>query len=839
MNHQQYSQYGQGGQYQYQPPNGAPLYYYQPQPQPAPAPAHPMVVIPPRQIQYQQYQSFDGTNETPYGQHPAHYPGTYAPQHSPASRQPQQYVPPQEQYRPPYHSQQVQSHQEQYQGQYHGQSQTQRQREQPNPQIHRNPPKHEHQYQPYPVKPRRSPQVPEQKSNASPKIKEEQKDPIPKPQSGVSEPPKAHDETPFDYQLLLLSMADEYIHAAHHLASKVAHMQDRQNNEDYYRLMATGLGCMDSVLKHFKLHPRAESKLRLRYATLLHEETDNHQEIEKVLSKGIQLSEKHRFLGLKYSMQHLLARTLFETKQKSALKFLDKVIPDVEAYHHTAWIYAFRFLRVTFSLQTLLYSEALAAIQNLRVICELAQGQDRAIFVTAATMQAMVHLRTSGPDSVEQAQQAIAAARSEQLDPSVQQLPQITSLLSFVDLVSVLQLHNEPDQIIAKMKGMNHIMDESRPDFKWNANGSVSIPLGQVSDGQTTQDTGGIFQRLSDGRDALMFCSLPQDELYSIAFLLSSLASFHRNSSDGKTNKFAHEGLKGLKDVLPHDRIRSTSLSAASDLNRLRAHLDLSLRIYRIFGFCDVSNWTKAKEELDGLRRMLKEFPYQIPPHAQSLMLYLQGSIHQSSGNLDLALKVFRSSALALSPPSNRISAPHQQLTILAALNSVLILRNPSLNSYPEASEVLGRLQPLCSDHSCKSIRAAFTLVQALVASTEDEAQSGKPSMVTTKTSLSTSLSLAKTTQNAQITALVLNVLTQIFFTGISGEQAEKSARAARATASNWRSPLWTAVADGMLEQTLGLLGKESEKKAVTADGMEKLAQLPEGIRKRLDYSGP
>ena len=609
---------------------------------------------------------------------------------------------------------------------------------------------------------------------------------------------------------------------------------------------------MDSVLKNFKLHPRPEAKLRLRYATLLYEETENLEEAEKILSKGIYLSEKHKLFDLKYSMQHLLARTLFETKAKAALKFLDKVIPDVEAYHHTAWIYAFRFLRATLSLRTCSHSEALAAIQNLRAICDLSHGHDRAIFVTSATIQAMVCLRISGPDSVEQAQQAIATARSEQLDPSSQQLPQITSLLSFMDLICVLQLHNDPEQITAKMNAMNHIMDDSRPEFKWNPNGSVGVPLGPHPDSQTTQDTGGIFQKLQDGRDTLMFSALPRDELYSIAFLLSSLGSFHRNNSDGKANKFAQEGLKALKgkalktadvlysidqvlDVLPHERIRSSALPIAFDLQRLRAHLELNLRIYYIFGFCDLAKWTSAKEELDNLRRILKEFPYEIPAHAQNLILYLQGSLHQSAGNLDLALKVFRSSALALHPPSNRIPAPHQQLTVLAALNTVLILRNPAVTSYPEASRILNNLQPICDDHPCKSIRAAYTLAQALVTSTDDEAQSGKPSMVATKSSLSTSLSLAKSTQNTQITALVLGFLTQIFFTGISGEQAEKSAKAARATANNRRSGLWIAVADGMLEQTLGLLGKEVERKKIVAEGMEKIAKLPEGIRKKLE----
>ncbi len=40
---------------------------------------------------------------------------------------------------------------------------------------------------------------------------------------------------------------------------------------------------------------------------------------------------KHRLLDLKYSMQHLLVRVLYNTKPKASLKSLDGIIKDVEA----------------------------------------------------------------------------------------------------------------------------------------------------------------------------------------------------------------------------------------------------------------------------------------------------------------------------------------------------------------------------------------------------------------------------------------------------------------------------------------------------------------------------
>jgi hypothetical protein len=54
---------------------------------------------------------------------------------------------------------------------------------------------------------------------------------------------------PVDYQVLLLSLADEYLNAAH-ARGTITSMATRQTDvEDYYKLVATGLGCLEAVLK--------------------------------------------------------------------------------------------------------------------------------------------------------------------------------------------------------------------------------------------------------------------------------------------------------------------------------------------------------------------------------------------------------------------------------------------------------------------------------------------------------------------------------------------------------------------------------------------------------------
>lgn len=54
---------------------------------------------------------------------------------------------------------------------------------------------------------------------------------------------------PIDYQVLLLSLADDYINAAHGYGTMAAISRGEMDVEEYYKLLATGLGCLEAVLK--------------------------------------------------------------------------------------------------------------------------------------------------------------------------------------------------------------------------------------------------------------------------------------------------------------------------------------------------------------------------------------------------------------------------------------------------------------------------------------------------------------------------------------------------------------------------------------------------------------
>ncbi len=96
-------------------------------------------------------------------------------------------------------------------------------------------------------------------------------------------------DCPVDYRILLLSLADQYIAEARSLSTVLLQEQRADETDRYYKLMALGLGCLETVLKNqtWKLPPRQEATIQLRYARILYEETENDTEAEMILSKGV------------------------------------------------------------------------------------------------------------------------------------------------------------------------------------------------------------------------------------------------------------------------------------------------------------------------------------------------------------------------------------------------------------------------------------------------------------------------------------------------------------------------------------------------------------------------
>ena len=170
-------------------------------------------------------------------------------------------------------------------------------------------------------------------------------------------------------------------------------------------------------------------------------------------------------------------------------------------------------------------------------------------------MEALAHVRTSdSAESIEQAQRALAAARSSQLDPTAKSVPQFSAMSNFVDFCCSLQ-HSNIAHASFKMQTMQKMLDQAANDPGWTQDGMCAIPL-KTNYSEYLQGGGsakGIVRVSSGDAPCLIINWLPKEDIYALGFLLSGVAVSHRNSMDGqKAEQYLREGIRMLHGQSAH-----------------------------------------------------------------------------------------------------------------------------------------------------------------------------------------------------------------------------------------------------------------------------------------------
>ncbi|KAL9041029.1 MAG: hypothetical protein Q9180_001545 [Flavoplaca navasiana] len=627
---------------------------------------------------------------------------------------------------------------------------------------------------------------------------------------------------PVDYQLLLLSLAEDYLAAAHGQGSLKALVDRKINMRHYYKLVATGLSCLEVVLKRFKLQPQMEANVRLRYASVLYDETKNMREAEQTLSEGIKLCDRYRLLDLKYNMEYLLALVLFEGSPRASLKFLDGVIKTAEAYKHNAWVYGLRFLKVSLLLKLSSHQDVLSALTHIRSISGFAeQSGDKAILALASTVEALIHLRGStSAESIEQAQRALAMARSLQLDARVASIPQVVVLTNIVDLACSLQ-QCDSSQAVNKMQAM-HASLESQSDL-WHPEGTLLVPV-HSQDSSRNPGGHGLVRRSSQGLLAITFHWTPWEDIYALGFLLSSIATAHKNTSDGlKSEQMLKEGIRRLDGNNENVPVLKP-ISSITSRHMWRQNLKRYLQTHLVFALCTRTAWKAAQEGLQELQDTAPSSPQDLEL-LDLLIQYLDGVIKQGIGHLDDALSIFQRPHFSVTSVTATMSQAHLELAILSTFNSILIIRNPSHPSHHLLPPLLTSLEPhLPHIKISKPLTSAYNLILAT------SPNSALPTIPKTKQYIHTALSAAKAIANNQLLCIALSLMSDKFFKGVVGEQSEKSARASETMARKGMDALWRSVGAGIVGDTMELAGRGEEAEKMRDLGREIARGLPEGL---------
>jgi hypothetical protein len=239
---------------------------------------------------------------------------------------------------------------------------------------------------------------------------------------------------------------------------------------------------------------------------------------------------------------------------------------------------------------------------------------------------------------------------------------------------------------------------------------------------------------------------------------------------------------------------------------------------------CELADWQGAQQVLNQLTEGLQLEDVDEQDFIQVSALYLKGTIKQATGDLDGALQYFTHPALALLPEQKATAVANQDLRILSALNTILILR-PRRDSQDKVKNLVSLIEPICAKHANLNFKVAMQIV---VASSTD----GLPIMKM-KSYLSTSASIAKKHNNNLMLCMAINLMTSNFFVDIIGEKAEMSARAGKTLANRTQKPLWQAAANQLLANTLSFGGKRGEAEEAAVEAQRCMQMVPEGVQER------
>ena len=258
------------------------------------------------------------------------------------------------------------------------------------------------------------------------------------------------------------------------------------------------------------------------------------------------------------------------------------------------------------------------------------------------------------------------------------------------------------------------------------------------------------------------------------------------------------------------------------------------IQIQLIFALCSRTAWAAAREQLLQLKKTVADLPDESIGHFNHFIHYLEALICQGTGDISTALSIYLSPHLFLQS-ANESSLPSQirrDLSILSALNVVLIVRSPAHPSHSMLYPLLATLESLALSNPSKNIQSAYHLIRATSHSDD------KTGIVKTKQYLQSALQAAKHCANNQLMCITLNFMSWKFFRGVVAEQAEKGAVASQSLAKKGKDSLWTSVANGVLADTLNVQGKAAEADMVRKAGIELAGRLPVVMQREIQGNG-
>ena len=261
-----------------------------------------------------------------------------------------------------------------------------------------------------------------------------------------------------------------------------------------------------------------------------------------------------------------------------------------------------------------------------------------------------------------------------------------------------------------------------------------------------------------------------------------------------------------------------------------RQHLHSYMRLYLAFMQCMRSNW-------EGAFRLLQEFHTisaawsMTPLSLATLSRLLDATYLQVTGSIPNSLKNYQSLVKLRMKETTGHSHMVDDVCRIAALNSLMIIRDPGHDGFASSAELFADLGKDCPRHPDKRIQAAYNLVRSILEQSS--------TIIGRKQTLQFALNAAKTSHSNTVVCICLSLMHWHFFRDQVTEQAEKSARAAQNMANRVGNKMWASTTAGILGDHLEAAGRSAEAANTYAEGCKAIECLPPQVKMQLGLAQP
>lgn len=267
---------------------------------------------------------------------------------------------------------------------------------------------------------------------------------------------------------------------------------------------------------------------------------------------------------------------------------------------------------------------------------------------------------------------------------------------------------------------------------------------------------------------------------------------------------------------LGNEHVRPPAYSLPMAIEQARWRAEVGCYIHTLVALISATRtqWWRVKDSIEKIDALK---PKPENERLSLLVLYVRGVYYQGTGDLESASQILSDPRFDIADsndmPAGGVSPAPPEVSLLAALNRIWIMQEPSRRDDQQTSELLERVRPYCVDHADVDIRTAFNLGVAAIETYPSQ------SMQTVKRHISTGLKFAQQANNTQLLGVALNLMRACLFDSVVGDQAVKSAKAGRTQAQKAGNLLWMSVGEGMLAQTEEMQGQGDEAQRLRASG--------------------